>query len=185
MDWWNLILKTYWSPDTFLFLLKWENDTLKEDLCTFLCMSWTLSLTLLFLFCRFFFSVEIITNISTITRPLTQVLVSTYDILTRLPYKLHISHISLNHIIYSMTRYTSIVQRMYGTVNSNAYAILWLPYFWWLPCISLFNNIVYIFIVICKQYCWHSSTYLPQSAILFTRAPFDRMISIFSWKTFI
>lgn len=117
----DLILEIYWSPDTFLFLLKWENYTLNEDMCTFLCMSWTLFLTLLFLFCRFFL-VEIITNVSIITWLLTQVLVCTWNMIflqyyyTSCTYYIHISY--LNHIIHSMTCYTSVVQRKNGTVNS-------------------------------------------------------------------
>jgi hypothetical protein len=183
--WWNLILETYWSRYTFFILIKWENDTLNEDFCIFLCMSWTLSLSLLFLFCRFFFIWSHKNCIYYYVKFDTSFgLYMWYDILTRLLYMLHILYISyLNHIIHSMTCYTSIIQRMYRIVNSNLYAIVWLPYLWRLQCIFLFNNIVYIFIMICKQYCWHSSTYLFQSAILFTRALFDRMIFVFCCKT--
>jgi len=96
---------------------------------------------------------------------------------------LHILRISyLNHIIHSMTRYTFIVERMYRIVNSNLYAIVLLPYLWRLQCVFLFNNIVYVFIMICKQYCWHSTTYLSQYVILFARALFDRMIFVFCCK---
>lgn len=150
---------------TFLILIKWEKDTLNEYFCTFLCTSWTLYLSLLFLFCRFFFFLfEIITITSIITWYLTQVLVSTCNMIFLQDYMLHILHISyLNHIIHSMTCYMSVVQRMYRIVNSNLYAIIWLPYLWQLQCSFLFNNIVYVFIMICKQYCWHSSKYLSQS----------------------
>jgi hypothetical protein len=97
---------------------------------------------------------------------------------------IHVAHISyLNHIFHSMTRYASVVQRMYRIVNSNLYAIVLLPYLWRFQCIFLFNNIVYVFIMICKQYCWHSSTYLSQYVILFTTALFDRIIFVFCCKT--